>query len=97
MISCRSAASQPSTDTLEPGETTVLDAILPMLAGVYVYHALLESQASEHSARMVSMKSATDKAGEMQHMLTLQFNKARQAAITREVSEITGGMEAMAA
>lgn len=88
-------ADQPSTYTLEPGETTVLNAILPMLAGVIAYHALLESQASEHSARMVAMKSATDKAGEMQHALTLQFNKARQAGITREVSEITGGMEAM--
>jgi F-type H+-transporting ATPase subunit gamma len=89
-------SSHPSTYTLEPGETTVLDAIVPMLASVIVYHALLESQASEHSARMVAMKSATDKAGEKQHALTLQFNKARQAAITREVSEITGGMEAMA-
>jgi F-type H+-transporting ATPase subunit gamma len=75
----------------------VLGVILPMLASVIVYHALLESQASEHSARMVAMKSATDKAGEKQDELTLQFNKARQAAITREVSEITGGMEAMAA
>lgn len=46
---------------------------------------------------MVAMKSASDKAEEMEHSLTLQFNKARQAAITREVSEITGGMEAMAA
>lgn len=86
----------PAVYTLEPGETTVLNQILPMLASVIAYHALLESQASEHSARMVAMKSATDKAGELQHALTLQFNKARQAAITREVSEITGGMEAMA-
>lgn len=86
----------PAVYTLEPGETTVLNAIVPMLAGVIVYHSLLESQASEHSARMVAMKSATDKAGEREHALTLQFNKARQAAITREVSEITGGMEAMA-
>ena len=45
---------------------------------------------------MVAMKGASDKAAEMQHALTLKFNKARQAAITREVSEITGGMEAMA-
>ncbi len=90
------ASHQPSTYTLEPGETTVLTAVLPMLAGVIVYHALLESQASEHSARMVAMKGATDKAGERQHALTLQYNKARQASITREVSEITGGMEAMA-
>lgn len=89
-------ASQPSTYTLEPSEADVLNVILPMLASVIVYHALLESQASEHSARMVSMKSASDKAGEMTDALTLRFNKARQASITREVSEITGGMEAMA-
>jgi len=87
----------PSTYTIEPSEGEILSAILPRLAGIFVYHALLESQASEHSARMVSMKSASDKAGEMRDTLTLKFNKARQAAITREVSEITGGMEAMAA
>ncbi len=85
----------PSLYTIEPSDTEVMNAILPRLAGIFVYHALLESQASEHSARMVSMKSASDKAGEMRHSLTLKFNKARQAAITREVSEITGGMEAM--
>ncbi len=88
--------SKPATYTLEPSESEVLGVILPMLASVIVYHSLLESQASEHSARMVAMKSASDKAGEKQDQLTLQFNKARQAAITREVSEITGGMEAMA-
>lgn len=82
--------------TIEPSEAEVFDAILPRLASIFVYHALLESQASEHSARMVAMKSASDKARELEHSLTLQFNKARQAAITREVSEITGGMEAMA-
>ncbi len=87
----------PATYTIEPSEGGVLSAILPRLSGIFLYHALLEAQASEHSARMVSMKSASDKAGEMKHSLTLQFNKARQAAITREVSEITGGMEAMAA
>lgn len=81
--------------TVEPSESEVLGAILEKLAAIFVYHALLESQASEHSARMVAMKGASDKAAEMQHALTLKFNKARQAAITREVSEITGGMEAM--
>lgn len=83
--------------TIEPSESDVMDVVLPKLAGIFVYHALLESQASEHSARMVAMKGASDKAGEMQHALQLRFNKARQAAITREVSEITGGMEAMSA
>lgn len=85
----------PQVYTVEPSEEEVLEALVPKLAGIFVYHALLESQASEHSARMVAMKSASDKAGEMEHALTLAFNKARQAAITREVSEITGGMEAM--
>jgi F-type H+-transporting ATPase subunit gamma len=80
-----------ATYTLEPSEEEVLGVVLPMLASIIVYHALLEAQASEHSARMVAMKSASDKAGEMQEILTLQFNKARQAAITREVSEIIGG------
>ncbi len=82
--------------TLEPSEEEVLTILIPKLAGIFVYHALLETQASEHSARMVAMKAASDKAEEREHALKLQFNKARQAAITREVSEITGGMEAMA-
>ncbi len=87
---------QPSNYTIEPSESDVLSTLLPMLASIFVYHALLETQASEHSARMVAMKSASDKAGEMTHALTLKFNKARQAAITREISEITSGMAAMA-
>ncbi len=86
----------PRNYTVEPSEDVVFAAILPRLAGIFVYYALLETKASEHSARMVSMKSASDKAEELTHAFTLQFNKARQAAITREVSEITGGMEAMA-
>ena len=86
---------QPHGYVIEPSAEEVLGLLLPKLAAIFVYHALLESEASEHSARMVSMKSASDKAGEMEHELTLQFNKARQAAITREVSEIIGGMEAM--
>ena len=90
------APESPVAYTVEPSEEEVVDTVLPMLASVIVYHALLETVASEHSARMVAMKSASDKAGEKQDELTLQFNKVRQAAITREVSEITGGMEAMA-
>ncbi len=89
-------ASTRSNYAIEPSEGAILSAILPRLASIFVYHALLESQASEHSARMVSMKSASDKAVELTDKFTLQYNKARQAAITREVSEITGGMEAMA-
>ncbi len=81
---------------VETSEEEVLNEVLPRLSGIFVYHALLESQASEHSARMVAMKSASDKAGERTQELRIEFNKARQAVITREVSEIIGGMEAIA-
>lgn len=85
----------PHAYTIEPEASEVLAEILPKLANVAVYHALLEAKASEHSARMVAMKSATDKAKEMTKALTRTFNKIRQASITREVSEITSGIEAM--
>ncbi len=82
--------------TVEPDPTSVLAVLMPRLANIAVYHALIEARASEHSARMVAMKNATDKAKEVSKDLTLVYNKARQALITREVSEIVGGMEAMA-
>ncbi len=69
--------------------------VFPLLIKIMLYHALLESKASEHSARMVAMKNATDKAKEVSKILTLAFNKERQSIITAEVSEITGGIEAM--
>jgi F-type H+-transporting ATPase subunit gamma len=81
--------------TIEPDADAVLAVLLPALLNIAIFHALLESKASEHSARMVAMKSATDKAKEMAGDLTRTFNKVRQAAITREVSEITSGIEAM--
>ncbi|PIT92517.1 MAG: ATP synthase F1 subunit gamma [Candidatus Harrisonbacteria bacterium CG10_big_fil_rev_8_21_14_0_10_42_17] len=84
-----------SAYTMEPDREEVLNALLPRLVNIAVFHKLLESKASEHSARMVAMKSATDKAAEVARDLTLVFNKARQAAITQEVSEITSGIEAM--
>ena len=86
---------QPAAYTIEPDADTVLSVLLPKLLNIAVFHALLEAKASEHSARMVAMKSATDKAKEKATNLTRVFNKVRQAAITREVSEITSGMEAM--
>ena len=81
--------------TVEPNAEEVIDELLPFLLNIEVYHALLEAKASEHSARMVAMKSASDKAEEMSKDLNLEFNKARQALITREVSEIIGGMETL--
>lgn len=85
----------PASYTIEPDADAVLSVLLPTLLNIAIFHALLESKASEHSARMVAMKSATDKAKEMASKLTRTFNKVRQASITREVSEITSGMEAM--
>lgn len=85
----------PAAYTVEPDADSVLSVLLPKLIGIAVFHALLENKASEHSARMVAMKSATDKAKEMAQAFTRKFNKVRQAVITREVSEITSGIEAM--
>lgn len=84
------------TYTIEPNPEALFDALFPLLIKIVMYHALLESKASEHSARMVAMKNATDKAKDVIKSLTLAYNKERQASITAEVSEITGGMEAMA-
>jgi F-type H+-transporting ATPase subunit gamma len=80
---------------VEPSPEEVLNTLIPQLVQVMLYHALLESKASEHSARMVAMKNATDKSKEMVKALTIKFNNKRQAAITAEVSEITAGVESM--
>lgn len=80
---------------IEPSRTGLLKEILPRLTNIVIFHTLLENKASEHSARMVAMKSATDKAGEVAMLLKRKFNKARQAAITAEIGEITSGLEAM--
>ena len=89
-------APAPHFYTVEPSADEVLGTLLPRLTTVFVYHALLESKASEHSARMVAMKNASDKSRDLSKALTRVFNKTRQAVITREVSEIVGGIEAMA-
>ncbi len=80
---------------IEPSPEEVLNTLLPQLIQTMIYHAVIESKACEHSARMVAMKNATDKSKEVAKELRLTFNKARQAAITAEVSEITGGIEAL--
>lgn len=92
----REEAADSYTDyIIEPNTVSVLSVLIPQLVQIMVYHAILESKACEHSARMVAMKNATDKSKEVAKGLTLVYNKARQAAITAEVSEITGGIEAM--
>ena len=81
--------------TFEPSISAVLDNVTLRLLEVQLWQALLESIASEHSMRMMAMKSATDNASDLIADLTLAFNTARQAAITQELAEITGGAEAM--
>ncbi len=81
----------------EPSPEGVLEALLPRFVEVQIYQALLESIASEHSARMVAMQAATDNANELVTDLTLSFNRVRQAQITREVSEVAAGGAAIGA
>jgi F-type H+-transporting ATPase subunit gamma len=79
----------------EPGAEAVLGGLLPRFVEMQVYHAILESIASEQSARMVAMRNATDSANELIGELTLVYNKARQEAITKELLDITGGVTAL--
>lgn len=81
--------------TYEPDPETVLDQMLPRLIEVQLFQALLESNASEHSARMSAMNKATDAANELVEDLTLFYNKARQASITNEIAEISAGANAL--
>lgn len=93
-------ADEPATairrDVLyEPDPETVLDATASRLASAQLFQALLDGRASEYSMRMMAMKNATDNANDLIDDLTLEMNKARQSAITQELAEISGGVEAM--
>jgi F-type H+-transporting ATPase subunit gamma len=79
----------------EPSATELLDAVLQRYVESQVYQTVLENAASEQSARMVAMKAATDNAGKIINQLQLQYNKARQANITKELAEIVGGAAAV--
>lgn len=79
----------------EPSTEEVLDGVAYRLVGAQLYQALLDSRASEYSMRMMAMKNATDNARDLIDDLTLEMNKARQSAITQELAEISGGVEAM--
>jgi len=79
----------------EPDAEALLDTVLVRYIEADVYQAVLENLASEHAARMIAMKNATDNAGDLIDELTLVYNKARQAAITQEISEIVGGAAAV--
>ena len=80
----------------EPSPRAILDVIVPRFTELQVYQAVLESLASEHSARMVAMRNATDNAEQLVGDLTLRYNKARQQSITSELLDIAGGAEALA-
>lgn len=89
----RTAAPAGKIDyVFEPNYDTLMSMLVEKIARMRVYQMILESTASEHSARMMAMKNASDAAGEMIEDLTLAFNKARQAGITQEISEISAGM-----
>lgn len=79
----------------EPSAGEILEVLVPQLIRMHIHHIILESNASEHSARMVAMKNASENAKALITDLTLVYNKARQAGITRELTEITAGREAL--
>jgi F-type H+-transporting ATPase subunit gamma len=81
--------------TIEPNATALLAVLVPKAVEVEIYKALLENQTGEHAARMAAMESATRNTEELVDTLTLQFNRARQAAITKELVEIVSGAEAL--
>jgi F-type H+-transporting ATPase subunit gamma len=88
-------AGEPLPYEIEPSPERLLAALVPKAVEVAIYRALLESQAGEHAARMTAMESATRNTEELIGSLTLQFNRARQAAITKELVEIVSGAEAL--
>jgi F-type H+-transporting ATPase subunit gamma len=88
----------PTRDYLyEPSEAEIINLIVPRFTGLQLFQAILESAASEHAARMVSMRNATENANQLVDALRLQYNKARQQAITSDMLDIAGGAEALGA
>jgi len=85
----------PTGVTYEPSTEEVLDGVAYRLVSAQIFQALLDARASEHSMRMIAMKNATDNASDLVDDLTLVMNKARQGAITQELAEISGGVEAL--
>jgi F-type H+-transporting ATPase subunit gamma len=91
------AAGGPAASYIyEPGQEQIMSEIVPRFTALQVYQAIMESLASEHAARMVAMKNATDSASALAGSLQLEYNKARQQTITNELLDIAGGAEALA-
>jgi F-type H+-transporting ATPase subunit gamma len=88
--------NSPRVFSYEPGAEELLNEILPRFTALQIYQALLSAQASEHAARMVAMRNATESAKELIGVLQLEYNKARQAGITNDMLDISGGAEALA-
>ena len=84
-----------SVFTYEPDQSEILDQIVPRFTAVQIYRCILSAAASEHAARMMAMRSATDNAQELMGLLQLDYNKARQQTITNEMLDITTGAEAL--
>ncbi len=97
VLPIRPPSGAPSADAyiLSPGSRIILDRLLPSYLRNTVYKALVENAAAEQGARMTAMKNATDNAGDMLETLTRNYNRARQAQITQEISEIVGGAEGL--
>ncbi|HWO98600.1 MAG TPA: F0F1 ATP synthase subunit gamma [Bacillus sp. (in: firmicutes)] len=89
------SSSKLTSYEFEPSQEEILEVLLPQYAESLIYGALLDSKASEHAARMTAMKNATDNAQELIRSLTLSYNRARQAAITQEITEIVAGASAL--
>lgn len=94
-ISNIDSSNATSTYEYDPDEEQILKSLLPQYAESLIYGALLDAKASEHAARMTAMKNATDNADELIDDLTLKYNRARQAAITQEITEIVSGAAAL--
>jgi F-type H+-transporting ATPase subunit gamma len=89
------SSSKLTSYEFEPSAEEILEVLLPQYAESLIYGALLDSKASEHAARMTAMKNATDNAKDLINNLSLVYNRARQAAITQEITEIVGGASAL--
>jgi len=92
----KAPASEETVDYLyEPDVQSIVDRFIPHYILTKIYYALVESQTSEHAARMAAMENATNNCGEMIDYLTLVYNKTRQQSITNEMMDIVGGVEAL--
>jgi len=89
------ASNDKSDYIFEPSKAEILEELIPRILKTQLYKSMIDSLASEHGARMVAMDKATENAGELLKGLKLEYNRARQAAITKEISEIVGGAAAL--